>query len=172
MAGFLRVVRLLSTLGGVLAVLLLLLALFVVCQLVFVRYVLGASAIWQHEMVTFSLIGATFLGAAYVARMGGHVGVDLLAHYLGRRGRRLLGLSAALLSLAFCLVVTWLGAAWWWEAWINDWHHETVWAPPLWIPYLAMPVGMGLLCLHYLADILILVTGADPDAVRPPGPAL
>ena len=34
----------------------------VICQMVFVRYVLRASAIWQHEFVAFSLIGATFKG--------------------------------------------------------------------------------------------------------------
>ena len=32
--------------------------------MLFVRFVLGRSAIWQNEFVTFSLIGATLLGRA------------------------------------------------------------------------------------------------------------
>ena len=32
----------------------------------------------------------------------------------------------------------------------------------LWIPYLSMPVGLGLLILQYVADVLSLVTGRAP----------
>ena len=32
----------------------------------------------------------------------------------------------------------------------------------MWIPYLSMPVGLGLLVLQYLADLLCLVTGRSP----------
>ncbi len=49
---FVQGVRRLSTLCGIASVGLLLASVLVVCQLVFVRYVLGTSAIWQHEFVT------------------------------------------------------------------------------------------------------------------------
>jgi len=159
MGVFIAAVRRLSQLCGILAALLLLAAVLVVCQLVFVRYVLGASAVWQHEFVTFSLIGSTFLGAPYLLLTHGHVNVDLLPLYLGRRGRLLLALLASGVSLAFCLIVAGAGLAWWHEAWAADWHGETVWAPPLWIPYFALPLGLGLLALQYVADIAALLTG-------------
>jgi TRAP-type C4-dicarboxylate transport system permease small subunit len=79
MTPFIDTVHRLSRLCGVLAVFLLLAAVIVVCHLVFVRYVLRESAIWQHEFVTFSLIAATFLGSPYVLLTRGHVNVDLLA---------------------------------------------------------------------------------------------
>ncbi|HEY5597949.1 MAG TPA: TRAP transporter small permease subunit, partial [Kiloniellales bacterium] len=79
--------------------------------------------------------------------------------YLGTRGRVALALLASLLSLAFCLVIAWTGYIWWLEAWTNGWRAETVWSPPLWIPYLAMPIGIGLMALQYVADILALATG-------------
>lgn len=151
---FVRQVRFLSTLGGAVAVCLLLLALFAVCHLVFVRYVLGASAIWQHEVVSFSLIGATFLGAPYVLMTKGHVNVDILAHYLGPGGRRVLATIGSLVTIGFCGLIAYLSVGWWWEAWAGDWHNESVWAPPLWIPYAAMPLGMGLLTLQAIADFL------------------
>jgi len=159
MTQFIQAVRGLSRLFGVVAALLLLAAVLVVNQLVFVRYVLGESAIWQHEFVTFSLIGATFLGCPYLLLSHGHVNVDLLPAYLGGRARVALALLASAVSLAFCLIVAWAGFVWWYEAWVNGWRAATVWAPPLWIPYLALPVGIGLLSLQYVADILVLLTG-------------
>jgi TRAP-type C4-dicarboxylate transport system permease small subunit len=158
---FIGAVARLSEAGGVAAVALLLAAVLVICQMVFVRYVLQASAIWQHEFVTFSLIGATFIGAPYVLLTRGHVYVDLVPHYLGPRGRLALGLCAGLISLAFCALLAGYGFLFWYQAWANDWHAETVWRPPLWIPYFAVPLGMGLLALQSLAGILALLTGRD-----------
>lgn len=159
MTFFIDTVRRLSIFCGMIAAAFLLAAVLVVCHLVFVRYALNESAIWQHEFVTFSLIASTFLGSPYLLLNRGHVNVDLLPLYLGRRGRFVMALIASGLSLAFCLVIAWTGYEWWLEAWVKGWHAETVWAPPLWIPYLAMPLGIGLLALQYVADILALLTG-------------
>ncbi len=156
---FIAAVAGLSRLGGSIAVALLLAAVLVISQMVFVRYVLQGSAIWQHEFVTFSLIAATFIGAPYVLLTRGHVNVDLLPIYLGPRGRFARALLAALISLAFCLIVAGYGVAFWYQAWVEDWHAQTVWRPPLWIPYFAVPLGMGFLALQYVADILALLTG-------------
>ena len=149
----------LSAAGGVLAVGLLLAAVLVISEMVFVRYVLQGSAIWQHEFVTFSLIAATFVGAPYVLLTRGHVNVDLVPLYLGPRGRLALAIVAQLVTLLFCAVLTWYGFAFWHEAWANDWHAQTVWRPPLWIPYFAVPLGMGLLTLQALAGLVALITG-------------
>ncbi|MDH3661398.1 MAG: TRAP transporter small permease [Alphaproteobacteria bacterium] len=174
MMALVRAIRGLSTLGGMVAVCLLLVALASVCHLVFVRYVLGASAIWQHEVVSFSLIGATFLGAPYVLMTKGHVNVDLLDLYLNDGARRALAIAASTVTIAFCGLIAWLSYGWWWEAWAGDWHNETVWAPPLWIPYAAMPIGMTLLTLQALADLLAAggITGPDPavDTQQERGP--
>jgi TRAP-type C4-dicarboxylate transport system permease small subunit len=158
---FIAAVRWLSQVGGIIAMVLLAAALLVVCQLVVVRYGLGQSAIWQHEFVTFSLIGATFLGSPYVLLTRGHVNVDLLPLYLGGRMRFTLALLSSVISLAFCVAVAWAGFNLWREALVNNWRAETVWAPPLWIPYLSIPLGMGLLSLQYIADILALLAGRD-----------
>jgi TRAP-type mannitol/chloroaromatic compound transport system permease small subunit len=36
----------------------------------------------------------------------------------------------------------------------KGWTSDTVWGPPLWIPYLTMPIGFGLFALQLLADLL------------------
>ncbi len=37
-----------------------------------------------------------------------------------------------------------------------------MWRAPLWVPYLAMPIGLGLLVLQYAAELICLVTGRAP----------
>lgn len=156
---FIAAIGWLSRLAGAAAVVLLLAAMLAICQMVFVRYVLQGSAIWQHEFATFSLIGATFLGAPYVLLTHGHVNVDLLPLYVGPRARFALALLALAITFVFCALVAGYGVGFWYEAWANDWHAQTVWRPPLWIPYFALPLGMGMLALQCLAQALALLTG-------------
>lgn len=165
---FVRIVHAASRLFGMLAALCLLAASFVVCEMVFVRYVLKVSTIWQTEFVMFSVVAATLLGSPYVLLTRGHVNVDLLPSRLGPRGRRALALLAALFGVAFCALIAWRGAAYWYEAWSEGWVTDSVWAPPLWIPLVPLPLGLGMLTLQYLADILCLLSGREPGE-PPPG---
>jgi len=159
---FIRAVRALSLASGVVAAGLIAIAVVVVCQMVFIRYVLNETTIWQTDFVTFSLVAATFIGGPYVLMTKGHVNVDVLPIYAGPRARWWLALAAILISLAFALVMTILTAQFWHEAWENNWRSESMWRARMWIPYASMPVGLGLLTLQYIADLIELVTGREP----------
>jgi TRAP-type C4-dicarboxylate transport system permease small subunit len=159
MSGFINLVAGLSRACGVFAALLVGSAIVVVCQMVVMRYFLNASTVWQTDYVIFSLVAATFIGSPYVLLLRGHVNVDLLPHYLGERGRRALALVASIGGFAFCAILAWTGWELFHEAWAGGWTTDTVWALPLWIPYLSLPLGIGLLTLQYVADIAALVTG-------------
>jgi TRAP-type C4-dicarboxylate transport system permease small subunit len=50
----------------------------------------------------------------------------------------------------------------WLEAWENNWVSDTMWRARLWIPYGAMPVGLGLVSLQYVVDLYNLLTGREP----------
>ncbi len=159
MKSFIRLVGVISNICGVVAAVLVGLAILVVCQMVVMRYFLNASTIWQTEFVIFSLVGSTFIGCPYVLLVKGHVNVELLPHYLGRRGRYFLAIVSSLLALLFCSILTWKGYVLFHEALVNGWTTDTIWALPLWIPYLSIPFGIGLLSLQYVADILALISG-------------
>lgn len=159
MYAFVKFVAAVSRLCGMFAAALIGAAILVVCQMVVMRYFLNASTVWQTEFVVFSLVAATFIGSPYVLLIRGHVNVDLLPHYLGPRGRHLLALLASAGGLLFCLVLTWAGYDLFHEALVNGWTTDTVWQLPLWIPYLSLPIGIGLLSLQYIADILALLIG-------------
>ena len=162
MDSFVRAVRRVSQLSGIVAAALIALGVLVVCHMVFVRYVLNQNTIWQTDLTTYCLIAATFIGSPFVLMTRGHVNVDVLPHYLGPRARFWLALFAASVSLAFSVTLAVLTFNFWKEAWDNRWVSDTMWRARLWIPYSSMPIGLGLLSLQYVADIYNLVTGREP----------
>ena len=159
---FIRAVRLLSRIAGVAAALLIALAVLVICDMVIERYVLNLTTVWQIDVVTYSIVGATFVGSAYVLMHRGHVNVDILPMHLGPRLRFWLALFTAGLSLAFCAVLFVLVCRYWYEAYAGNWRSDTVWRARLWIPLASMPLGIGLLVLQYVAEIAALVTRRVP----------
>lgn len=159
---YVRTVRTISQICGVAAAAMIAAGVLVVCEMVFVRYVLNQTTIWQTDFTTYSLVGATFIGAPYVLLTRGHVNVDVLPHYLGQTGRYYLALVSILMSLAFCLVMTVLSVIFWHEAFSQNWVSDTMWRARLWIPYGAMPIGLALISLQFIADLICLVTGREP----------
>ena len=162
MAAFASAVRRISQLCGVIAAGLIALGVLVVCHMVFVRYVLNQNTIWQTDFVTWSLVAATFIGSPYLLLSRGHVNVDVLPLYLGRRARWWLALASIAMSLAFCIVLAVLTMRFWLEAWENRWVSDTMWRARMWIPYSSMPIGLTLLALQFVADLYALVTGREP----------
>ena len=165
---YIRGVIFLSRVAGVFAALLIGAAVLVICDMVIERYVFNLTTIWQIDVVTYAIVCATFVGSAYVLMTRGHVNVEILPLYLGPRARYWLALLTSLLALGFCVVLFILCTKFWYEAWSGTWRSNTVWRARLWIPYSAMPVGLGLLILQYLADLLCLVTErSQPFGLKP-----
>ena len=159
---FVHAIRRVSQLCGIVAAALIALGVLVVCQMVFVRYVLNQNTIWQTDFVTWSLVAATFVGSPYVLLTRGHVNVDVLPLHVGPRARYWLALFTILLGFSFVVVLFIVCTGLWYEAWSKNWHSDTVWRAPLWVPYFSMPIGLGLLVLQYFAELVCLVTGRTP----------
>jgi TRAP-type C4-dicarboxylate transport system permease small subunit len=143
---------------GVFAAGLILLSVFVVCEMVFVRAVLGQSSIWQTEFVTFSLVAATFIGAPYILLTRGHVNVDVLPLLVGVPLRRVLHFVGYGSALAFCALFLYASLPWWYETWQTGQTTSSIWRARLWIPYLSVPVGLALLCLELVAEMWMVLT--------------
>ncbi|HZL31917.1 MAG TPA: TRAP transporter small permease [Pseudolabrys sp.] len=159
---FIRAVTRISQLCGIIAAGLIAGGVLIVCQMVFVRYVLNQNTIWQTDFTTYCLVGATFIGSPFVLLTRGHVNVDVLPLYLGQTARYWLALASILMSLSFCLVMTVLTFNFWHEAWEQNWVSDSMWRARLWIPYATMPIGLGLIMLQYVVDLLSLLTGRQP----------
>lgn len=157
----LRAIGALSLACGVIAAFLIVAAVAITCQMIFIRWVLNGSTVWQTEGVTYIVIAATMLGLPYVQHQRGHVNVDLLPLMLPPGARKVLAIFVQLLTLAVIGMMLFYGYEFWHEAW--DWGEtsNSPWNPKLWMPYIALPLGFGLYTLQVAADLWALLAGHD-----------
>lgn len=123
------------------------------------RYSLGVSWLWPYtralsftwaqELCIYLFIWMAKFGAAYGVRTGIHVGVDVLVRKLSERRQRFfvqLGLAA---GACFTFIVAGLGTRF-----VVFVHESGQVSPdlelPMWIVYLAIPLGSGLMCYRFV----------------------
>jgi TRAP-type C4-dicarboxylate transport system permease small subunit len=132
----------------VLASIALVLASAVLTYSVVLRYFSPEPTDWQDEFSVFLLVGVTFGAAAWVHSQRGHIGIEALHAILPPRVDRARQFVVDLASAAFCGFFAWKSWTLLHEAWVDGYTSATAWAPPLWIPYLVMSLGMSLLTLQ------------------------
>jgi TRAP-type C4-dicarboxylate transport system permease small subunit len=150
---FARAVFRLSTACAALASVMLLLAALVITWSVIYR-AMGASTYWEIEFSVYMMVAALFLASPYCLATQGHVGVDLLSHYLPRRAAKTTAIVVGLVGLAVCVYLAYVGAGLTLDAFERGDRTESSWAPLKWPLFLTMPVGLGLTALQYVADLL------------------
>ncbi|TXF13306.1 TRAP transporter small permease subunit [Pelomicrobium methylotrophicum] len=153
MRAFIRFADAISVACAVIASVMLFAAVLIVCWMVLYR-ALGHSTFWELETAVYLMVASVFLGSPYCLKTNGHVSVDLLAHYLPRRGSDILAIFIGVVGFVVCGYLTYVGA----ELMLKSLHEgETtgsLWNPPKWPLYLTMPLGLGLTALQYIAEIL------------------
>jgi len=165
---FLRAVGWLSTFCGIIAALLIVGAIGLTCQMLYVRFWLGESTIWQTETVTFMMVGATLIGLPYVQRLRGHVNVDLIPLMLPLGLRKWLAIFVLAASIAVIGMMVWYGYEMFHVAYERNWTTDSVWGPKLWPIYLTVPVGLALLMLQLAADLFATIKGIEePFSIEP-----
>jgi len=147
-----------------LGMLALLIASFVLTYSVFSRYLMKASTDWQDEASVFLLVGATFLCSAFVQALRGHVGIEFLGGVLPPALNRIRLAIVDLACCVFCGFFAWKSWTLLHEAWVDGQTTSSSWAPPLWIPYGLMSLGMSLLTLQLLLQFIARLNGIKGGA--------
>jgi TRAP-type C4-dicarboxylate transport system permease small subunit len=153
MVAFVRWVDRLSIACAALAAVMLALAAIVITWSVIYR-ALGASTYWEIEFSVYMMVAALFLASPYTLATNGHVGVDLVSHYLAPQAARRLALVVTLIGLAVCVYLTIAGGYHAFESFARGERTESAWAPHKWPLYLTLPLGLGLTALQYIAELL------------------
>ncbi len=131
------------------------------------RYLFGTGFTWSTELTIYLFIWMAKFGAAYGVRTGIHVGVDYVVNKLEGAGRRVMVTIGLGLGVLFTGVVAFLGGRW-----VVFIHGTGQVSPdlewPMWIIYLAIPLGSGLMCYRFIQALVgFLRTGETVSA----GPA-
>jgi TRAP-type C4-dicarboxylate transport system permease small subunit len=143
----------LSDTSGYLSLVAVVCAMLAITYEVAARYLFRWPTVWEIEAAIYFLIFATFVGSAFALKEEKHISMDVITARLRPSWRARVELVGAVASLAFCVLASVKGWAMWWEAFSLGWHSDSLWAPPLAVPYFFLPLGFTLVSLQYLVNI-------------------
>ena len=126
---------------------------------------------WAQELCIYMFIWMAKFGAAYGVRTGIHVGVDVLVNMLPPHQRKRVITFALLCGALFTAIVAAFGASFVGQMWQTGQQSNDLEAP-MWIVYLTIPLGSGLMCFRFLQVAWSFYwTGELPhhDAAQVPG---
>jgi TRAP-type C4-dicarboxylate transport system permease small subunit len=115
---------------------------------------------WQDEAAVFLLVGATFMTSAWVQHQRGHIGIEAFVGLLSPFANKVRLWLVDVASFAFCAFFCWKSWTLTHEAWSDGQVSNSMWSPPLDIPYGLMALGMTLLCVQILLQIIAPIAGA------------
>jgi C4-dicarboxylate transporter DctM subunit len=104
---------------------------------------------WAQELCIYMFIWMAKFGAAYGVRTGIHVGVDLLVNRVPARSRMKVILFSLLCGAFFTGMIATFGGSFVAEMFKTGQQSNDLEAP-MWIVYLAIPLGSGLMCFRFL----------------------
>jgi len=104
---------------------------------------------WAQELCIYLFVWMAKFGAAYGVRTGIHVGVDVFVLMLPERRRKRVVLFGLLCGALFTGIIATLGADFVYH--INQTGQvSNDLEAPMWVVYLAVPVGSALMCFRFL----------------------
>jgi C4-dicarboxylate transporter DctQ subunit len=144
------------------------------------RYVFSDNVLWAKEATEYLFAWLVLMGMSYGVKKHVHIGVDVLISHLSKPARKIFALLSITACLAFAVLLM-IGAWKYWypfateRAWMEtedlpmpqmlqflaDWMNEgeRYEKVPRWIPYLALPLGVGLLLIRLLQQGWRIVSG-------------
>ncbi|MEH0022994.1 MAG: TRAP transporter small permease [Desulfobacter sp.] len=121
--------------------------LVVVSAQVWYRFVLNNPLAWSEELARYLFVWISFLGSAVGVRMRVHLGIDLIDKILTSGGRKVMTVLVNLLIQIFLVVVILWGIK---ILKVVQFQKSASMGIPMTWPYLAVPVGSGLMLLNSL----------------------
>lgn len=130
---------------------------------VFGRYIDPANAItWAEEVIVYIAVWAVMIIASQLVRHDGHVRPDLVLRLMKPGTQRWVEMFNCLVAIAFTggmVCYGWIVVS---TALLLDQRSSSDLQFPLWIYYLALPVGGGLMLVRYIIRLFRYIFAFDP----------
>jgi TRAP-type C4-dicarboxylate transport system permease small subunit len=159
---FSRALNRMFTLVGIMAGgFLVIIAILVVAQIV--ARLLGLQLPGVNQFAGYSLAATSFLGLAYSFRQGAHIRVTLITDLFPKSAQRwvLVFALAIALSVVGYLAYNTLSMIYW--SWEFNEKSPGIISYPLWVPQVAMGVGMALFAIAIFEDLVLVLIGRKPN---------
>ena len=123
------------------------------------RWLSSIRLTWAQELCIYLFVWMAKFGAAYGVRIGIHVGVDILSERLEGTAKKVMTTIAMSGGILFTAIITWIGTEFVWHVRKGGQiSPDLEW--PMWIIYLAVPLGSALMCFRFIQALhLFLTTG-------------
>jgi C4-dicarboxylate transporter DctQ subunit len=130
------------------------------------RYFDPARAIsYAEEVIVYLIIWAIMIVSSQLVRRDGHVRPDLVLRLLPPQYLRIIEIFNCLVAVVFCGALVWYG----WEivdtSLLIDETSSTDLQFPMWIYYLALPVGSALMLVRYIMRLVRFTLYFDPETM-------
>lgn len=115
---------------------------------VLLRYVFNTGLIWSLEATTYSFAWLVLIGMSYCVRSRTHIALDLMVKRFNPRLRRLTGMLAILVCLAYSLSMLYGSSVFIQKLYMLG--HDARDLPfARWLLTIILPIGFGLLTLRF-----------------------
>ncbi len=129
---------------------------------VFTRYVMNDPLFWTEEMVRYTTVWLTFVGAAAASLYGDHMDMNLFLEVKSRRFQAFHQAFLQVVIMAFCVLIIWQGTKF---CILNGMQTAPATGLPMLYVYGATVVGgvlLALVTLHKIAAALVPHTDVVP----------
>lgn len=112
---------------------------------------------WAQEACIYLFVWMAKFGAAYGVRIGIHVGVDMVVLKLDARWQRIVTIIAMSGGILFTAILVWIGTTFVYHVGVGGQISADL-EMPMWIVYLAVPLGSALMCFRFIQALHLYVT--------------
>lgn len=117
---------------------------------VLLRYFIGSSWAGLFEISEYSMLWITFLSAAWLLKIGGHIRVDLLLTRFSPRQRAITNIITSIICVLLFVFITWYTLKLTLHDYQTGFFYPSVLRPPKWPIEIIIPIGYFLLLIQFL----------------------
>lgn len=121
------------------------------------RYILGTSLSWGSELAQYLHVWQIWIGASLAVRMHAHISVDIFINLFPIKVKKVLQTIGLLCWFIFASFLAYEGTKYVLNV-LSSGQISPSLHVPMWIPYLAIPIGGLLMCLRLIQRFYFLVT--------------
>ena len=140
---------------AVIAGILILMPALMVFYEVVMRGLFNAPTEWSIELSVYCVLIAGFLGMSVTSAAGKHIHVDIVVGSLSPRTRCFIEVFTTCVGIFFCAVFVMESFDMAILSLEMDNTSPSTLRTPMWIPQMALPIGMGLLLLQFVRTLLV-----------------
>ncbi len=126
---------------------------------VVMRYVFLLPIYWAEELSRYVMVWVIFVGAGQVTiKGGGHIAVDIVPRLLSKRSNAVLAFLVNLVCILFSLVLIYFSFKQMMRVRAAQ-QISPAMEMPMWIAYLAIPLGTLLMLIRFVQQIFLRIQG-------------